>query len=251
MIPPGADDHPDNTVSRYPQPPYPADLLADLHADALPTDVAEYMRSRLADDPDARAILAALDRTTAQLRGATVPPVPVPAEVASRTRQTLDALAAESSSSDGGTVGELATRRRRRTRARWLAAGAVAAALVAVFAVIGVLRSPEPDRPVQAQPSSSTFPGLGPGDRVAMLSVLGKKDFAPFGSEEALRRCTGANGVPSDTVVLGTGRATIRGLASVVILLSTGTAGRFDALVVAPDCTTGNPARISRTTIGG
>jgi hypothetical protein len=37
----------------------------------------------------------------------------------------------------------------------------------------------------------------------------------------------------------------------VVILLGTGVAGRFLALVVGPDCDTGNPATVSRTTIGG
>ncbi|MGC4960780.1 hypothetical protein [Gordonia sp. DT101] len=251
MIPPGAADDSDSTASRYPQPPYSTDLLADLHADVLPPDVAEYMRSRITDDPDARAVLDALDRTTAQLRGAAVPSVPVPAEVASRTRQTLDEIGAEASAT-GGTVVGIAERRRRKVPARWLAAGGVAAAIVAVLAItVGVLRSPASDPPMQAEPSGHTTTDLQPGDHAALLSVLGKKDFAPFGSQEALRRCTGANGVAADTVVLGTGAVTVRGHQSVVILLSTGTAGRFDALVVAPYCTTGNPARISRTVIGG
>ncbi|WAC57687.1 hypothetical protein [Gordonia sp. SL306] len=252
MIPPGAADDPDSTVSRYPQPPYSTDLLADLHADVLPPDVAEYVRSRISDDPDARAVLDALDRTTAQLRGADVPPVPVPAEVASRTRLTLDEIGAETATTPDDAVVGIAERRRRRMPARWLAAGGVAAAIVAVLAItVGVLRSPASDPPLQAQPSSPPITDLAPGERVALLSVLGKNDFASFGSAQALRRCTAANGVAADTVVLGTGPVTVRGREGIVILLSTGTAGRFDALVVAPDCTAGNPARISRTLIGG
>ena len=52
----------------YPEPPYSEDLLADLHAGALPDDTAAHMRARIANDPAAQRVLAALDRTSESLR---------------------------------------------------------------------------------------------------------------------------------------------------------------------------------------
>ena len=43
---------------------------------------------------------------------------------------------------------------------------------------------------------------------------------------------------------------TVGGRPAAVILLSTGVAGRFEALVVGLDCDTNNPATVSRTVIG-
>ncbi|WP_124709445.1 anti-sigma factor family protein [Gordonia insulae] len=254
MIPPGADD-PENAASRYPQPPYPVDLLADLHAGVLPPDVADHIRAHLADDPQAQSVLDALDRTVAQLSGAPVASVPVPSAVVARTAQTLDSIRSEVSSTGDGTVAALPTPSDRARRNRWFAAGGIAAAAAVVAAVaisISVVRTPSTDPPVQAQPSASgTIGDLAPGERVALLSVLGRNDVAPFPSEAALRRCLAANGVAADTVILGTGPVTVRDRQAVVILLGTGVAGRFDALVVGPDCATGNPATISRSLIGG
>ncbi|MDY6809391.1 MAG: hypothetical protein SW127_10275 [Actinomycetota bacterium] len=252
MVPPGADNDETSSAahsSPYPQPPYPVDLLADLHADALPPDVAAHIRSRLTDDPHARSVLEALDRTTQDLHDAPVPPVPVPPAVDEMTRQTLDRISAEVSAGAGGTV--VAPRRAHRAW-RWAAVGTAGAAAVAAVAAISVavVRSPEPSTPVQAQPST-TADQSGPGDRFTLLSVLGNHDFDPFGSEAALRQCTAANGVSADTGIVGSGQVSLQGRdKAVAILLATGVAGVFDALVVGPDCSAGNPSTISRTTIG-
>ena len=51
--------------------------------------------------------------------------------------------------------------------------------------------------------------------------------------------------------IVGSGRVSLRDHDdAVAILLSTGVAGVFDALVVGSDCTTDNPSTISRTTVG-
>lgn len=257
MVPPGTDNDESSDrsssaagLSRRPEPPYPLDLIADLHADALPADVAAHIRSRLVDDPHARSVLAALDQTTQDLRDVPVVQMPVPPAVAAMTRQTLDTISAEVSAVGGGTV--VAPRRERHFR-RWAAAATAGAAAVAAIAAVSValVRSPEPSTPVQAQPST-TGGQVAPGDRVTLLSVLGDHDFAPFGSEAALRRCTAANGVSADTGIVGSGPVTLQGRDdAVAILLSTGVAGVFDALVVGRDCRRDNPSTISRTTIGG
>lgn len=286
----------------YPEPPYPPELLADLHAGALPDDVAAHVTARLVDDPAGRDVLAALDRTAAQLHGLPVETRPVPPAVDARTRATLAALRNPPAASQPapppatghpqhaaappptappqatpprtgppnttppGTdtpVTDLA-RRRRRPRGPLttglLAAAAAVVAVLAVTATLVVRNSPAPQAPSQAQPSTTapeTPPGAGTGPRLdptsqmAALAVLGRTDGAPFGSTAALRRCTAANGIPDDTPVVGSGEITVDGARRAIILLGTGVAGRFTALVVEPECDTGNPAFVSRTVIGG
>ncbi|MEE3851914.1 hypothetical protein VZC37_16350 [Gordonia sp. LSe1-13] len=253
MVPPGADND-RSDASRLPQPPFSVDLLADLHADALPPDVADHVRSHLPDDPHARSVLAALDRTTAVLRDAPPDPVSLPPAVAARTTDTLDRISADVAAAGGHTAVPLTRPDRgdaKRSR-RLAVAGLVGAATVAVVVAVsvGLFRSPAPQEPAQqAQPTAPSATS-GPGERMAMLSVLGRDDAAPFGSEAELRRCTAANDVPEGTAVVGSGPVTLRDRPAAVILLATGVAGVFDALVVGPDCTTGNPSTISRTLIG-
>ncbi|GAB92774.1 anti-sigma factor family protein [Gordonia rhizosphera] len=252
MTPPGADDDTRSAASRYPMPPFDVDLLADLHAGVLPVDVADHVRARLDEDPDARAVLEALDRTTADLGALDVPLLPVPPAVTSRTRSTLDQISAEVTSTGQGRVTGLMSRSRRRVR--WLAAGGVGAA-AAIIGVVGVsvalLQPPAEQGPMIAQPATSSPDFVTSADHVKLLSVLGNTEPAPFASEAALRQCTAANGVPAVTVILGSGPIILHGENVVVILLSTGVAGRFDALVVGRDCTTGTPSLIARTVIGG
>ena len=82
------------TVPLPPGPPFDLDVLADLHAGGYPPDVAAALRARVAADPEATAVLAALDATIGDLRELNLlPPDPIPAPVAAR----LDvAIAAES-----------------------------------------------------------------------------------------------------------------------------------------------------------
>ncbi|WHU46970.1 hypothetical protein QNM97_23950 [Gordonia sp. L191] len=250
------DDHARSAdTPRFPDPPYSVDLLSDLDAGVLEPDVAAHIRSRLADDPGAREVLAALESLRTDLRDLPVPREPVPEWVDARTQQTLARIAAEVGG--GSDVTPLARRRPLRSAPQAVALLSVAAAvLVAVIVgVVLVSHSARPDAPsnrVQADgtPASSSV-ASGAAGAAAALSVLGRTDGAPFASMAALRRCTAANGVSADTPVLGSGPVTINGAGQVVILLGTGIAGRFLALVVGPECDSDNPATISRTIIGG
>ena len=86
----------------------------------------------------------------------------------------------------------------------------------------------------------------------ALLSVLGRDDAAFTGQNgpDRVQRCLGANGVAPRTAVVGSGGLSVGGDPAVVILLSTGMAGRFEALVVGSSCDAGTPATISRRTLG-
>ncbi len=254
----------------YPEPPYSEDLLADLHAGALPDDTAAHMRARIANDPAAQRVLAALDRTTDSLRYLSDESKPIPPEVDSRIAATLSAIQNDSwarhdAQQPSTAPVDLSERRRRSTtrapRARFAAllvgAAAAIAVLVGVVAVVATRTTDEPGAGVQAQPSTSAnttqldTTQLDGVEKASALSVLGKTAHAPFESDEALRRCTAANGVAASTPVLGSGEITVGGSERVVILLGTGVAGRFDALVVEQGCDIDNPATVSRTRLGG
>ena len=264
----------------YPQPPYSDDLLADLHAGLLPAEVDEHVRAHLTDRD--RAILAALDQTMADLRRAPIEDVPIPDHVRAMTERTLAAISAEVASSRPAaapfasapaarpTVSPARTAPaaptdladRRRHRGQWIAGGAGLLATAAIAAVVAlsfsVWNTPNSDdQPAQAQPStdagistSDAGANLSGADRVAMLSVFGRTDAAPFGSIERLRRCTAANGVADDVPVVGSGPVTLSGRPAAVILLGSGVAGRFTALAVGLDCDTDRPSTISRTELG-
>ncbi len=239
----------------FPQPPYSVDLLIDLDAGVLEPDVAAHIRSRLADDPGAREVLAALADLRVDLHDLPVPERPVPEWVDARTQQTLARIAAEV----GGGSGVTPLARRRPLRSAPQAVGLLSvAAAVLVAVIVGVVlvshsaRTGAPSSQADRTPaSSSVVPTVATPGAAAALSVLGRTDGAPFASTAALRRCTAANGVSAATPVLGSGPVTVNGVRQVVILLATGTAGRFLALVVGPECDSGNPATISRTIIGG
>ncbi|MFT4395430.1 hypothetical protein ACLTEW_10890 [Gordonia lacunae] len=275
MTPRGPDDH---ETSDRPDPPYSADVLADFHAGVLPDAVAVHIRARLAEDPAAQSILAALDRTTHELRSAEPAVVHVPDTVRDDVAGTLAALARERPDTSRPSVGgqgspasesrpvpvDVTTGHRGRRRSgtghdsrRTITRVLLAAAAVVVIAAgsIGVLRlisasDAASDQAPRAQSSASPA-SAGSADVAVALAVLGRTEGAPFGSVEALRRCTAAHRVPADVVIVGSGRILVNGAEAAAILLSTGVAGRFDALIVGLDCDLGNPALISRGIVGG
>ncbi|MFC9979161.1 hypothetical protein [Gordonia sp. NPDC127522] len=257
MTPRGPDDH---ETGDLPDPPYSAEILADLHAGALPDRTAAHIRSRIVDDVAGQSILAALDHTSDDLRSAGPAPAPVPDQVRADVATTLAALGP-----DPAPVDISAGRRRRRpdrSRSRddrriagrlLLAAAAVIIVAVGTVGVLRLVSTPDATGPGQtprAQSSSVPTPA-GPAGVAVALSVLGRTDGAPFGSVEALRRCTAAHLVPVEVVIVGSGRILVDGTGAAAILLSTGVAGRFDALIVGLDCDLGNPALISRGIVGG
>ncbi|MFW0789960.1 hypothetical protein [Gordonia sp. CPCC 205333] len=79
-----------------PESPYPSELLADLHADALPPDIAAHISAHIAADPVAQGTLAALDRIRLVLGGLPVIEHEVPPDVQAATDRTLADIASTS-----------------------------------------------------------------------------------------------------------------------------------------------------------
>ncbi|WP_040509371.1 anti-sigma factor family protein [Gordonia soli] len=265
---PAADRGSPSGDGTLPQPPFPVDLLADFHAGALPDAQAEHIRTHLDDDPAAREVLDALDRTRADLSGSPPPQVPLPESVQARTAATLAGISAEVAGGRGPATGdrptdssppppvdELAARRRRRWMAPVLSAAAAIVVAALVLSVGGSQgwfgRDSSADLDARSSTAVQPLRSISPAEGASLMSVLGRTDPTPFGSDARLRACLDANRVAPETAVVGSGPITLRGREGVVILLTTGQAGRFTALVVEPTCDVGNPATITTAVIGG
>lgn len=250
-------------------PPYPVELLADLHAGAIDADQAARLWPLVRADARAAAVLAALDATRAQL-SALAPP-PMPAEVAARIDAALRAeVAARSTATPGATVLDLGSRtptwakasrisslsaRRRRVL---LASAALLTAAAAVFGVVVVtgLTGEQTSGSAVASSTGMSDQALPPlalsGDNLAtaLQDGLAAADYGPLGGQGRLDACLAANAVDPAVVPLGAREVELDGTRGVLLVLPTGTAGRLRLLVVAPDCGAGRAATLADITVG-
>ena len=234
--------HPDELL----QPPYSIDLIADLHADNLPDDIAPQLWTLATADTDASHMLAALDRVTAELHGlgsdsgvaSTIPP-----EVAARLDRALG-LAPP-------VVVDISARRR-----RWPvlagAAASIAAAVALVFAVTTVRSSDSrPDAPV-AQDSPPAQVDLGSDlSATTMLSAIGRHD-APgrLADPTSLTRCLAANDIAANRTVLGSTSVRYEGKDAVLVLVAGPKPPQITALVVGQACGSDGGQQLAKTNIG-
>lgn len=227
-----------------PEPPYSIEVVADLHAGVYPDELADLLRPQVLADPDSIAIWNALEATTDQLGGAPTESEALPDFAQARLDATLNSLFGEHIP-DPVEPPTPIWRRRSGVVTGLAAAAAVAGiALATTFAFTG--SSPQPSV-AQNGPAAATT--STPGE-ATLLAALGRSDAGAFTDVAARDRCLAANGVLPTTQIVGTASIDAGGDPAVVILLTTGTIGRLDALVVGVGCDTGNPATISRTTIG-
>jgi hypothetical protein len=232
-------------------------VLAELHAGALTPEAAAEVRARL--DPAALAVLGALDTTVADLAvlGAEPVAVPLPPDVSARLDAALAGLRPSTAVPEPlareprpTPVTDLATARRARAgRGRAVGAGVLAAAAAAVAVVVlgGLVGGPA------ATPGTAVAVPLDLGDGAlgtTVLASLGTTDLGPLRDPTVLAGCLAANGVPAGAPVLGSSQVLLRGEPGTLLLLTSGTAGVFTALVVGPACSAGDPALLVRQQIG-
>jgi hypothetical protein len=254
-------------------PPYSLDLLADLHAGALDDALAARLSPLAHADRDAARVLDALDATVRQLNehAARTPSVPVPAAVAARIDDALAALAEQPlPATQPRPPTNVAAARARRPRASYLGIGvlATAAAAAAVFALNAGLGSPDlsgppradgPQAPVRAgtaPPAAASSAAATPLDLGSgapgpqALTAIGKEDLGPLSDRAALGGCLQANGIAANSQLIGASQVTLNSRRGILLLLPTGRAAVFTALVVGPECSAQNPATRSRVEIG-
>ncbi|MFD5808973.1 hypothetical protein [Rhodococcus aetherivorans] len=251
------------TEDELPRPPYSADLLADLHAGVLDDDVTAELWPAVRRDPDAMAVIAALDSVSRRLRalGAAedVESPPIPPEVAARIDAALTA--------------DAAARRRR----RWLlaAAGTGAAAAVAIgFAVTAhgagrpdaaapmaapaaaapAAAAPASAAPASAAPASAAPASAAPGadvlDPATWRAMIGASDPGPLSDHAVLRECLEANGIDESRPLLGSRTIRFDGREAVALVLGDAASPRLTALVVGTGCGASDPATLVIRQIG-
>ncbi|MFD3705932.1 hypothetical protein ACFWUP_22565 [Nocardia sp. NPDC058658] len=251
-----------------PQPPFPSELLADLHADNLAPELREQLWPMVRTDVDALHYLNKLDEVNTHLRTlATDERVMhrMPDDVADRMfRFVADLDAGEGPTEritplrsipavddDGPTeriTPPIPLDRYRSRRRMGLLAAAVAA--VAVLASAGVVLSTfdtTQGTPTAAPPTEPTAPDEL--TTAAAMRALGKRDVVgPLADDAALTRCVQANGI--DRAVLGATNITFRGGDAVLVLVQGPKVPTITALVVGTGCTTGTPEQLTLRDIG-
>jgi len=223
------------------RPPYPADLLADLHAGALDEEVAERLWPLVREDSDAMAVLDALDAVQERLRGladadADAPGEPMPAEVAMRL--------------DDAVLGAVRAHKRRRR----MFAGAVVGAAAAVVAVVAVVVVGGADSSTDGTAPVTPI-AVGPDDAAALepdtlRSLVGSTDLGPLSDDRALADCLAANGIDPAGPVLGSKTIEYGDRDAVVLLVPGEVPPQLTALVVGTDCDATHPETLYVTSIG-
>ncbi|WP_435121282.1 anti-sigma factor family protein [Amycolatopsis thermoflava] len=242
-------------------PPWSVDLLADLHAGVLDDDEAARLWPLVQADPEARAIIDALEATTADLADLSADVPPMPAEFAAR----LDAAIAEESRRAfpqqqpgvAPVVSLDAARRRRNKRIGWIS-GVVAVAAAAVAAVAIAIpggTSPSSSGNVAAPPpgQSAQQPPLNLRSDQAASAVgqmQGTFDYGPLGGADALQRCLTAAGFADTAKPIGVRQGSIDGQPAVLTLLTTGQLAKFRLVAFAPTCGSDNAGVLLDKVIG-
>lgn len=239
-------------------PPFDPDLLADLHAGALPPEFADRLGVASAQDPEAQRVLAALDSVRGQLgalRTTDTTPPPAPPEVVARIEAALAAEVAGAAAP--AAVSALAGRTERRRRPVRLLAAAAAVAVVAAGALFALTQPDDetgPATPAVALDSpapSATSVDLGSDlQPTVALGLLGRTDLGPLSAPGARDGCLRANGVDPTTPLLGSGPVRLRGVPGLLMLFPGAQVPQITALVVGSGCTDSDPATLARADIG-
>ncbi|WP_405159753.1 hypothetical protein OG203_25210 [Nocardia sp. NBC_01499] len=257
-----------------PQPPFPAELLADLHADNVTPELREQLWPAVRRDGDALRFVHALDDVATELRalGRSDHIIhSMPDDIAARLEQFVDGFDLnEQPTEEGATLYQLPPSAapenteattvstpsavpislddRRRSRLRWLTAAAAAVAVVAC-ASIALTTVRGNDAAPTAQPTANSDQLGDDLDAPAMLSALGRNDATGLlGSVAARERCVHANGF--DRTILGSNNIRYQGKDAVLILLTGPRTPKITALVVGTGCSTADPQHLATQDIG-
>lgn len=238
-------------------PLWSVDLLADLHSGVLDDGEATRLRVRVEADPEAQAILDALDATTADLAAwGTVPAPPLPEAVATRIDAAL-AREAEGLFGAAPVVDIGVARRRRNRRLGWISSAvAVAAAAVAAVAILVPTGTTTGNNPVAAPPQAGqgqsaplAVRGDHPEAAVGRLST-GVKDYGALGGAERLSSCLQAAGLTPNANPVGVSPGTVDGQQAVLVLLTTGRIAEFRVIAFSPSCGQGGSGVLLDKVVG-
>lgn len=233
-----------------PVAPYSSDLLADLHAGALPEPLAEQLWPLVRQDADAMTVIAALDAVTRTLRDtgrSTTAEESVPPEVAER----IDRALASAEFEEPTTHSVTSIQPRRRIPRAALVAGIAASVAVAIALTAAVLT--HGNRPettdVTAAPPALVIDSdeLDASVAYQVMSTPVPNDLTDSGN---LLPCLVANGLSASSTVLGTAPVELDGRDGVMVVIArSAPAAGLTLLAVASDCGADNPGTLARREI--
>ena len=247
-------------------PPWSVDLLADLHAGALDSELSAQLWPQVNADPQAHAVIEALDFVKVELgQLGSAPAEPMPAQFATRLDSALATearrLAAPAPASVPPPIApvvDLAAARRRRNRGLAWGVGVLATAAAAVAIVVAVFPgSNKTDGNAVAGAKPPVSNGAKPPLEVesgnlsaAIGGVTNEKDYGPLNDQGHLDACIRANDIdPSKAQTVGVRQVMLDGKAGIMALLTTGELGQFRMLIVEPTCGPGNPGMMANVVL--
>jgi hypothetical protein len=240
------------------EPHLPVDLLAQLHADNVPPDQAEDLWAQARADPQAMAVIDALEAVRARLAQYAVEDfsTPIPADVAARLEQSLLAATAAAQPSHSpdlvpAAVASLdAARARKAKRARYFLAAAAVAIVGGTAAVVALnVSGGHSGTDSAATPPAAGALDLGSGGlstNTVMAAMHNKIDYGPLADPSVLAACL--RDVGADRAVLGSMNVVYHGADAVLVLVAGPAAkprGTITALIVPVDCPAGTPALLA------
>ncbi|WP_326567362.1 hypothetical protein VSH64_36830 [Amycolatopsis rhabdoformis] len=240
-------------------PPWSVDVLADLHAGVLDEHEAAQLWPRVQADPEARAIIEALEATTVDLAAlAHEPAPPMPAEFAARIDQALAAEAASRqvapfpaaagapAPAEPGVapVVDLAAARKRRNKRLGWGAGILTAAAAAIVAlaitVPGTSSEPGTAGVAAPAPAGPSVGSDGSGAEALLGGAMGVRDFGPLQDEQRLDACVSAAGLDPNVRPEGIRPVTVDGKPGVLVIYTTGQLAQFRLVAFGADCGPGH-----------
>jgi len=250
-------------------PPWSVDLLADLHAGVLDSETSARLWPQVNADPEARAMIEALDIIKVelgQLGNAPVEPMPahfaarLDAALASEARRTIAPPAPAPLPPPVAPVVDLAAARRRRNRTMAWGVGILATAAAAVAVVVAVFPGSDKtggsavagsDKPPAASNGARPPLAVESGNLSAAIGgVTNEKDYGALKDQEHLDACIRANDIdPSKVQTIGVRQVMLDGKPGILALLTTGEKGQFRMLVVEPTCGPGNPGKMANVVL--
>jgi hypothetical protein len=232
------------------------ELLADLQAGLLDDDAAARVRRQVRADPDAAAMLRALNRVRSDVAAVGADPASAPDTPPAVAARISAALRSASSSSTGGAAHSA----RPHMRPARLIAGVAGAC--AVLAAIGLgtaalINAPTPTPSTQKTAEHitvSTPPMVIPLSQAQLLALLDRSpDYGPPGGplNDPARRasCLTGLGYPASTRVLGALQIDINARPGVLLVLPGDTPDNLEVFAVAVNCSAADTGLLASTQI--
>ncbi|HEU5473117.1 MAG TPA: hypothetical protein VFV67_20920 [Actinophytocola sp.] len=242
-------------------PPWSVDVLADLHAGVLDAETSARLWPAVNADPEARAVIEALDTVKVELgQLAGAPPAPMPAHFAARLDAALAteagrARAPRPADSSAAPVIDLTEARRRRNRRVGLGAAVLTAAAAAVAVTIAIFPSgstggsPVPGQAASAPAATPPLPVDTDNISAAIGGIRAQRDYGALKDQSGLDECLRANNIdPTKAETLGVRPIMLdRTKPAIMAMLGTGELGKFRVVIVEPTCSAANPGLLVDT----